>query len=277
MSLPVVDLIILGVFTLVVVLWSSSCFNDLTEWPSMANACKCFDMFAVWSAPVVSCDSNVWWKAQPCHCGGCLRNIVPSFCVTLLSSQNPPIDFQCVLGVGHDFQSRSEGSTPPSLTRFLHQSPPAPLPPLSFTAAARNVWTLSLSHLCTVSSVCLSVCPSVNSVPPDQQQGQCGHQPQRACSHSFSGTLSACTAAWTPAWLSVSVLTACLLLLPVASAYSLCFLGSYHSLCGHRLFPTRLRWISLLLTVTDSMIFLVVDDGSELLVVLGIHKLEEKI
>lgn len=43
-------------------------------------------------------------------------------------------------------------------------------------------------HFCPVPSVYLSV-------PPDQQQGQCGHQPQRACSHSFSGTLSACLAA----------------------------------------------------------------------------------
>lgn len=38
----------------------------------------------------------------------------------------------------------------------------------------------------------LSVFLSVHSVPPDQQQGQCGHQSQRACPHSFSGTLSAC-------------------------------------------------------------------------------------
>lgn len=37
---------------------------------------------------------------------------------------------------------------------------------------------------------CLAVYLSVHSVPPDQQQGQCGHQPQRACPHSFSGTLS---------------------------------------------------------------------------------------
>lgn len=56
-------------------------------------------------------------------------------------------------------------------------------------------------HFCPVPSLYLSV----HSVPPDQQQGQCGHQPQRACSHSFSGTLSACLAACMFAWLSLTI------------------------------------------------------------------------
>lgn len=105
--------------------------------------------------------------------------------------------------------------------------------------------------------VCLPLCLSVHSVPPDQQQDQCGHQPQRACPHSFSGTLSACMAAWTPAWLSVSVLTACLLSLSVESARLLSFLGdcsaitpSVAAVC----FPMRLHWIAQLLDVTYSMI-----------------------
>lgn len=56
-------------------------------------------------------------------------------------------------------------------------------------------------HFCPVPSVFLSI----HSVPPDQQQGQCGHQHQRACPHSFSGTLSACLAACMLAWVSVSL------------------------------------------------------------------------
>lgn len=117
-----------GFFILVVMLWSSSCLNELTGWPYMANACKCFDMFAIWSVSVVSCNSNVL-KAQPCHCDG-LCNIVPSFCVILLSSQNPPIDFQCVVGVWHYFHSHSEGSTrphqfSPPVTSCSTASPPS--------------------------------------------------------------------------------------------------------------------------------------------------------
>lgn len=65
-------------------------------------------------------------------------------------------------------------------------------------------------HFCPVPSVYLSV----HSVPPDQQQGQCGHQPQRACPHSFSGTLSACLAACMSICLC---LTVCLFILSVTS------------------------------------------------------------
>lgn len=65
-------------------------------------------------------------------------------------------------------------------------------------------------HFCPVPSVYLSV----HSVPPDQQQGQCGHQPQRACPHSFSGTLSACLAACMSICLC---LTVCLFILWVTS------------------------------------------------------------